>query len=129
MRRLPAAARARLIGYRWPGNVRELAHEIERALVFEDGEKLTFAHLSVSFEAVPSDQAAWLKPGFVLPESGFSLEETIGQFMHLALSQAGGNVFAAARLLGVPLDYVRYRLGLKNRKCFAGHQFSCLAAK
>ena len=36
--------------------------------------------------------------------------------MALALAQADGNVSAAARLLGVPRDYVRYRLGPKARK-------------
>ena len=36
--------------------------------------------------------------------------------MRLALDQADGNVSAAARLLGVPRDFVRYRLGQKTRK-------------
>jgi DNA-binding protein Fis len=51
----------------------------------------------------------------VFPESGFSLEAAINRLLQLALSQTDGNVSAAARLLGVPRDFVRYRLGLKNR--------------
>ena len=115
-RQLSATGRTRLLAYHWPGNVRELAHELERALVFEESEELNFAHLPGSLAEMPSGQPEWLKPGFVLPESGFALEEATNQFMQLALSQSGGNVSAAARLLGVPRDFVRYRLGLKTKK-------------
>ena len=115
-RQLSATGRMRLLSYHWPGNVRELSHELERALVFEDGEELNFAQLPGSLSALPSNQPEWLKPGFSLPDSGFSLEEAINRFMHLALAQSEGNVSAAARLLGVPRDFVRYRLGLKTKK-------------
>jgi two-component system, NtrC family, response regulator AtoC len=58
----------------------------------------------------------WLKAGYAFPEPGFSLEESMNRFIQLALAQSDGNVSAAARLLGVPRDFVRYRLGLKSRK-------------
>lgn len=116
-RRLSDSARARLLAYPWPGNVRELAHELERCLVFEESPELSLAHLPGICTATPSaGEPRWLKAGFTFPESGFSLEEAIGQFIQQALAQAGGNVSAAARLLGVPRDFVRYRLGLKTRK-------------
>jgi two-component system, NtrC family, response regulator AtoC len=119
--RLPARGlsrmgRTRLLSYHWPGNVRELAHELERAMIFEEGAELSFAQLPGSLATVPAGQPEWLKAGFAFPESGFSLEEAINQFMRLALSQCDGNVSAAARLLGVPRDFVRYRLGLKTKK-------------
>ncbi|MCC6821251.1 MAG: sigma-54-dependent Fis family transcriptional regulator [Verrucomicrobia subdivision 3 bacterium] len=114
-RQLSATGRARLLTHHWPGNVRELAHELERALVFEEGEELNFAQLPGSLAAIPTGQPEWLKPGFTLPDSGFSLEESINRFMQLALAQTDGNVSAAARLLGVPRDFVRYRLGLKTK--------------
>ena len=115
-RRLSATGRARLLAYHWPGNVRELAHELERALVFEEGNELNFAQLPGSLAAPPpTGQPDWLKPGFSFPESGFSLDEAINRFMQLALSESDGNVSAAARLLGVPRDFVRYRLGLKTK--------------
>lgn len=119
--RLPArtispAGRARLLAYHWPGNVRELAHELERAVVFEEGGELNLSHLPGGVAAPAANgQPEWLKPGFVFPESGFSLEAAINRLLQLALSQTDGNVSAAARLLGVPRDFVRYRLGLKNR--------------
>ena len=101
---IPPAGRERLLAYRWPGNVRELAHEIERSLVFED-DKLHFSAL------VHGGGEASLLPGagFQFPAEGFSLEQTIDRYVHSALAQAEGNVSAAARLLGVTRDYVRYR--------------------
>jgi DNA-binding NtrC family response regulator len=117
-RRLSATARVRLLSYHWPGNVRELAHELERALVFEEGEELSLAQLPGGLSATPVDGSMpeWLKAGYTFPELGFSLEEAINRFISLALAQSNGNVSAAARLLGVPRDFVRYRLGLKPRK-------------
>ena len=46
LKRISAEGRRRLLSYSWPGNVRELAHELERAIVFEPGVDLSFAHLS-----------------------------------------------------------------------------------
>ena len=52
----------------------------------------------------------WLNPNFRLPAQGFSLEGALGVFIRQALKQSGNNVSAAARLLGVSRDYLRYRL-------------------
>jgi DNA-binding NtrC family response regulator len=105
---IPAAGRERLLAYRWPGNVRELAHEIERAVVFGGEQGLAFAHLAAA--AGGAAGISLVRPGFVFPEAGFSLESTIDEIVGLALRQAEGNVSAAARLLGVSRDVVRYRL-------------------
>lgn len=117
-RALSAVGRRRLLAWPWPGNVRELRHEIERALVFEDGpldfaalERLAAAPASPSRPGLPAD--VWFNPEFRFPESGFSLEAAIEHLVRHALSQAGGNVSAAARLLGVSRDVVRYRLSGK----------------
>ncbi len=104
---IPAEGRARLLAYRWPGNVRELAHEVERAVVFGGERGLTFGHLALE----PANPAlSWMRPDFVFPESGFSLETAIDEMVGRAVRQAEGNVSAAARLLGVSRDVVRYRL-------------------
>ncbi|MDO8544938.1 MAG: sigma-54 dependent transcriptional regulator [Opitutaceae bacterium] len=109
---IPAEGRQRLLAYRWPGNVRELAHEIERAVVFGGERGLEFAHLAAENGGAASP---WLRAGFVFPESGFSLEQAIDDIVAHAVRQADGNVSAAARLLGVSRDVVRYRLrGLKD---------------
>jgi len=104
----------RLVHYAWPGNVRELAHELERAIVFEEGEQLQFGHLTGAGQVAPAGAAGsaseWFNEGFVFPPEGFSLEEAINRIIQHALRQTGNNVSAAARLLGVSRDYIRYRL-------------------
>jgi DNA-binding NtrC family response regulator len=107
---IPAEGKARLLAHRWPGNVRELAHEIERAVVFGGEQGLAFAHLGVASDAGANAAAAWLRSDFVFPENGFALEGAIDELVSRAVRQAGGNVSAAARLLGVSRDVVRYRL-------------------
>ena len=128
VRAISETGRRRLLGYGWPGNVRELAHELERALVFEDGEALNFDSLLGAGGGSPENPAtatapglggahagmdSWWNPGFEFPEQGFDLEEAILHIIRAALEQSGGNVSAAARQLGVSRDYLRYRLGPK----------------
>src|SRR5439155_1604396 len=45
VKKISPAGRDRLRAAPWPGNVRELAHELERAVVFEEARELDFAHL------------------------------------------------------------------------------------
>ena len=103
----------RLLGeYSWPGNVRELQHELERALIFSDGDSLDFGLLAMG--GAPSGDREgsedWLREGWVIPEEGFSLEEANQALIRLALRQTGNNISRAARLLGVPRHVLRYRL-------------------
>ena len=107
---IPAEGRARLLAHGWPGNVRELAHELERAVVFGGERGLTFGHLGGAQATGAAENTAWMRPGFVFPESGFSLESAIDRIVAQAVQQAEGNVSAAARLLGVSRDVVRYRI-------------------
>jgi DNA-binding NtrC family response regulator len=113
---IPPVGQARLLAYTWPGNVRELAHEIERSLVFED-DRLAFSGLAAGRgHSGDGDEAlGWLRRGFAFPEDGaFDLEHAIDELVGRALAQAHDNVSGAARLLGVPRDYVRYRLKRKS---------------
>ena len=105
----------KLLAYPWPGNVRELSHELERALVFEEGAELRFEHLLSPAQAAQSQAFAnnldWFNERFTFTGEGtFSLEEAINRMIQHALKQSHNNVSAAARLLGVSRDYVRYRL-------------------
>jgi len=113
LRQISPEGRRRLLAYAWPGNVRELAHELERALVFEESATLDFAHLPVrgaAGETVSAGAGDWLNPNFKFPEQGFVLDDAVNRLVQLALKQADGNVSRAARLLGVTRDFVRYRL-------------------
>ena len=74
-----------MLAYGWPGNVRELAHELERALVFEDGEALNLDQLMGASPAVPTEARPvtlpfpttgmvpgdWFNPLFRFPNQGF----------------------------------------------------------
>ena len=110
-----------LLKYPWPGNVRELAHELERAIVFEDGGTLNFEHLVGNADreprtavGLPDDE--WFNPNFRFPDQGFNLETAVNRLIEHALNQSAGNVSAAARLLAVTRDYLRYRLEEKPKR-------------
>ena len=116
VRKIAEDGRRRLLTYRWPGNVRELAHELERALVFEDAAALNLAHLPCSSVSSSVEEPGdWLSAGYRFPDEGFVLEDAISRLVVLALKQSDGNISKAARLLGVTRDFVRYRL-YGNRK-------------
>ena len=125
LKRISTAGRKKLLHYGWPGNVRELAHEMERAIVFEEGEELHFHHLQTeapdSPSGAPRDDTDWLNERYAFPPEGFQLEEAINRLIQKALMQTGNNVSGAARLLGVSRDYIRYRLdGQKGSGLTAG---------
>lgn len=108
---ISSAGRRRLLSYLWPGNVRELAHELERAIVFEDRSELDFAQLATTELTVSgSGPDGWFNANYRFPDEGFDLEKAIHRLINHALNQTGGNVSAAARMLGVTRDYLRYRL-------------------
>jgi DNA-binding NtrC family response regulator len=101
----------KLKDFPWPGNVRELRHELERQLIMTDSGVLEFQNLNAPSAIAPADD--WLNAGWEFPDRGFSIEDAILRLIRLALDQTGDNVSAAARLLGVNRDYIRYRLDRK----------------
>jgi DNA-binding NtrC family response regulator len=122
---LSAAGRQRLHAYPWPGNVRELAHELERALVFEEADELELCQLlavTMGGQTPLGGDEPWFNAAYVFPPQGFSLEGAIHHLIQRALRQSGQNVSAAARLLGVSRDYVRYRLAGRNDADAPGEQ-------
>ncbi len=104
--------------YSWPGNVRELAHEIERAIVFEESSELHFDHLASTLAGAAGGGTAssWFNASFVFPADGFVLDDALHQLVEHALRQTENNVSAAARLLGVTRDYLRYHLAERKTK-------------
>ena len=116
---ISAAGRKNLLQYAWPGNVRELAHELERAIVFEDGAELGFEGLTrrpTPTMAGAVNISDWFNERYVFPPDGFSLEAAIMRLIQHALKQSKDNVSGAARLLGVSRDYLRYRLSGKTEE-------------
>jgi DNA-binding NtrC family response regulator len=117
--RFSANGEKQLLRHSWPGNARELAHELERSLVMhEKGEELSFNLLPTdepnALDARKTDSDDWLNAAFRFPAEGFDLEKAILRLIEMGIDQSSGNVSEAARLLGVPRDYLRYRLQKKD---------------
>jgi len=114
---LSEKALAQICAYPWPGNVRELAHELERALIFAESGKLEFPHLedpAAPRNPLQGRPGSLRNPAWAVPKSGFQLETALHdltmELIEEALEAEKGNVSAAARLLGVPRDFIRYRI-------------------
>jgi two-component system, NtrC family, response regulator PilR len=106
----PDAVRA-LEGYAFPGNVRELENVIERAVALASGHTVGLGDLPREI----SGAAAQPTPALVsLTEEGCNLDEILGEverrMILQALDKSGGVRTQAARLLGVTLRSLRYRL-------------------
>ena len=102
-----------LLSNSWTGNTRELIHELERSLILtEPGKPLQIKTQDLSPPKFNSDD--WLNESFCFPKNGFDLENEIIRLIQIAISQTDGNISEAARLLGVPRDYIRYRLKKKR---------------
>ncbi|MEX8520989.1 MAG: sigma 54-interacting transcriptional regulator [Leptothrix sp. (in: b-proteobacteria)] len=116
-----------LAQHNWPGNVRELENLIERGVILAgQGEMVEVEHLfphSPAPGVAPShtgiDQRGQLAalPGQPdatlcerLLEGGLSLDQLEHQLLEYAVSQAKGNLSAAARRLGLTRPQLAYRL-------------------
>ena len=97
----------RLEAHDWPGNVRELRNVVERCVLFADGEEFPGDWLQLQHavaRSAPGD-------GLSLPLDGsMSLEDMERAIVAAALERAGGNVTAAARMLGSTRETLRYRV-------------------
>jgi two-component system, NtrC family, response regulator PilR len=106
----PDAVRA-LEAYAFPGNVRELENVLERAVALATGPTIGLGDLSREI----SGAAAQPTPALItLPEEGCNLDDVLGEverrFLIEALDRSGGVRTHAAKLLGVSLRSLRYRL-------------------
>lgn len=103
---LSPGAIKRLSGHSWPGNVRELRNLIERAMILagETGELHPEDFLSLS----GSEPAS--KCHVELPPAGCDLAQVERSLVVQALERSQWNQTAAARLLHLHRDQVRYRM-------------------
>lgn len=116
-----------LIEHDWPGNVRELENLIERSLLLtDDGEEIAVEHLGLQISVGPvetivgadgrlrrSDEGDgdWVDTS--LRETG-SIDGVERALIARALTRTGGNISAAARILGVSRAALDYRIRTKD---------------
>ncbi|MFQ5667569.1 MAG: sigma 54-interacting transcriptional regulator, partial [Candidatus Binatia bacterium] len=110
---LSAEAQEAIARYAWPGNVRELGNTMERVVLFSDSNPVGVDDLGLPVPAPASGRVAIAPSGAVVidfPDSGLSLEAVERALLVRALEKASGNRSAAARLLGISRDTLRYRM-------------------
>jgi len=105
IRELSPAALDLLAAYHWPGNVRQLENCIEQAVVLCDGDRIDVDVLPLAEAAPhgPPDSAFRLRPGL-------TLREVEQQYILRTLRDNGGNRTRTARILGISLRCLQYRL-------------------
>jgi DNA-binding NtrC family response regulator len=99
-----------LVGYSWPGNVRELKNLVERFVVLESAEIISYEHLPnwIFSQAMSINRP--VENRVKLPESGISLEEVEKDLIQQALEKANNNKTLAAKLLNISYDSLRYQV-------------------
>jgi transcriptional regulator with PAS, ATPase and Fis domain len=106
VRGVEPAALARLAALPWPGNVRQLENFLEQAVVLAEGDILTERDLftgepPLTAPALGSDDAG---------DEPMSLHEVERRHILHTLQRVDGNRREAARLLGISLRCLQYRL-------------------
>ena len=110
--RLSPTAIEALVEYDFPGNVRELENILERALALAENNRIDVAdlHLPQNIKRkTPSDSTEYTAGSPSHPELS-SLAEQEKQSIMQALEQTRWNKTAAAKVLGITLRQLRYRL-------------------
>ncbi len=127
IRQLSGAAMDMLLRYDYPGNVRELSNMIERGVIYaEPGGDVDISHLFTGIEEMPAFVEGLHATGKIVRRSaqdgqasGLTLQDIETEAIQRAMDEAGGNVSAAARALGLTrakLDYRLAKLGIKPGK-------------
>jgi two-component system response regulator HydG len=108
VKRIEAAALARLTMHSWPGNVRELENTMEQALVFSNGESIDVGALPAFLREGASESSLSIPGGDMsLPEILDDLER---QLIQRAYDRTGGVKTETARLLGIKTSALYYKL-------------------
>jgi DNA-binding NtrC family response regulator len=104
-----------LTAYQWPGNVRELRNTIERIILIEGGNAVTWQHLRI-LNTSHANKIDALSPEAA--GNGLDYNKTTKNLISEAIKTSGGNVSEAARLMNMPPHKLRYRIkkyGMTNQ--------------
>ncbi|HLC40774.1 MAG TPA: sigma 54-interacting transcriptional regulator [Methylomirabilota bacterium] len=93
-----------LMEYLWPGNVRQLENCIEQAVVLTEND-------TVDVDVLPFSTGTELDVETpILPKPGLSLRELERRYILKTLEEVGGNRTRAAKILGISLRGLQYKL-------------------
>jgi transcriptional regulator with GAF, ATPase, and Fis domain len=112
---LAPGALERLVTYSWPGNVRELENAVERALIVNRGEYLTFNYLEASIQSesrLASNKISEPYADF-RNENSLSLDEILSHHIRRVLKMTNGRVGGeggAADLLQINSSTLRKKM-------------------
>lgn len=94
--------------FEWPGNVRELENLIQRLVIMADGPVILLKHLPKQLLVSSAAQQQQL----LIPEGGIHFEDELVRieraYLEAALGRTGGSKAAAARLLRIPPQRMKY---------------------
>ena len=110
---IPDAVWEKLRSYSWPGNIRELRNVLERSVLLAETETLSVRWLQLPKEEPLDAAATILDEGNTvrLPLDGSqTLDEMEARVIREALERSRFNVTAAAHLLGITRQTLRYRI-------------------
>ena len=94
-----------LLSYPWPGNVRQIENCIEQAVVLCEDDVVGVEVLSLS-----EPGGAREAESFIRIRSGLPLRDVEQEYILRTLQEAGGNRTRAARVLGISLRCLQYKL-------------------
>ena len=107
-----------LMHYDWPGNVRELRNAIERVMILAEGNRITGKHLPIRISEggkTVAPTGAQIHGGAIqIPPEGMSLFDVEKELIRQALDLAKGKKAAAARMLQITRDTLRYKIKKYN---------------
>jgi DNA-binding NtrC family response regulator len=108
LKRLDPDALAMLEDYSWPGNVRELENLVQRLVLMAPATVITVNHLpqQIHYSSTTKQEA------LLIPEKGISFDEEMARievaYLEAALRRTGGKKMAAAELLGLDPQRMKY---------------------
>jgi DNA-binding NtrC family response regulator len=108
--RLTGRATELLLGAEWPGNVRQLENCIEQAVVLSENDV-------IDVDVLPLAESGKhvVEPARAALPSGMTLRDLEQQYILQTLDGVGGNRTQAARLLGISLRCLQYKLKAYRR--------------